>query len=497
MEYGGIDSTIARLDIATDSLRRSFLDITQWTIERYLSQVMDDVKDNLATQLQESNMSLIRELKDGMIQATTIDIPQLKEQLEAVASAQTAGEAKLTADIKEFFDNGKNSIVTDIGKIYRQCAEQIDKVQRQSDTTSEVMQELSASFKSLEEASVNATALQDVKDAIKSIQGDMAKMATSTSVEELRKMAEDKLKERGEQHTGLERTMEKLQKMFDVVQEKTEEYNRRSQELDIVYARTKRHIEQLKKAQDLQEQSIETSNLTSQDATRMQHEISTLRNVNSNLNATIQAAETDVKIIQAEQSRTAEKLSKLAASITSGDVAKGVQNQIGQLSNKIADLAKQVQLSQRRSEVPPSDTFAAFHTQISTHNRNSSPLNLLDDRQLITKTIDSSKAITYLEAKMVVNEQAIYNKIHSLERAISNLHKRKNITNDHAQLETKRTRYDTANASDSDLQDTLDEHALQLKDLISFLDPLRGTILSDEFLKNLELNLNQLISVSR
>jgi flagellar biosynthesis chaperone FliJ len=229
----------------------------------------------------------------------------------------------------------------------------------------------------------------------------------------------------------------------------------------------------------------------------MQHEISTLRNVNSNLNATIQAAETDVKIIQAEQSRTAEKLSKLAASITSGDVAKGVQNQIGQLSNKIADLAKQVQLSQRRSEVPPSDTFAAFHTQISTHNRNSSPLNLLDDRQLITKTIDSSKAITYLEAKMVVNEQAIYNKIHSLERAISNLHKRKNITNDHAQLETKRTRYDTANASDSDLQDTLDEHALQLKDLISFLDPLRGTILSDEFLKNLELNLNQLISVSR
>lgn len=441
-------------------------------------------------------MSLMRELKDGMIQATTIDIPQLKQQLEAVASAQASGEAKLKADIKEFFDEGKNSIVTDIGKIYRQCAEQIDKVQRQSDTTLEVMQELSASLKSLEEASVNATALQDVEDAIKSLQGDMSKLATSTSVEQLRQMAEEKLKERGEQHTGLERTLEELQKMFSVVQEQTEEYNRRSQELDIVYDRIKRYIEQLKKGPDLKQQGTETSNLSSQVVTRIQHDISKLQNVHSDLNATIQTAKRDVKTIQEEQSRTTEKLSKLAASITSGDVAKSVQSQIRHLSNKNADLAKQVQLSQRRSEVPTSDNTAALHTQMPINSRISSPLDHLDELQLITKTIDSSNAITYLEAKMVINEQAMYNKIHGLERDLTNLRKRKSNDNDDAQLPAKRTHNDPATPYDSDLQDRVDEHSLQLKDLISFLAPLKGKILSDAFSENLQHNLNQLIRVS-
>lgn len=487
--------TTARLDIAMDSLRRSFLDITQRTVERYLSQIMDDVKNNLAAQLQESNTSLMRELKEGIIQATTVDIPHLKQQLEAVAGAQTSGEAKLKADIKEFFDEGKNSIVTDIGKIYRQCAEQIDKVQRQSDTTSEVMLELAASLKSLEEASVNAAAFQDVKVAINSIQEDMSKLATTSSLDELRKMAEVKLKEGGERHTGLERTMEKLQKMFAVLQEQTEDYNRRSQELDIVYDRIKRHIEELKKTPDLKHHGIETSNVTSEDVTRIQHDISTLRNVHSNLNAMVQAAERDVKTIQAEQSRTAEKLSKLTASINSGDVGKSVQNQIGQLSNKISDLAKQVQRSQRRSEVPPSADTAAMHTQIPTNGRNSSPLDHLDDRQLIAKTIDSSKAITYLEAKMVINEQAVYNKLHSLQRDISNLRKRKSIDNGDTQNEAKRTRNDAATPSDIGLQDTVDEHTLQLKDLVSFLAPFRGTILSDTFPENLQRNINKLITV--
>jgi hypothetical protein len=464
-------------------------------IGQYLGRIMDDIKEKLAVQSEERNMALIQELKDDMTKATTVDIPQLNQQIETVASAQKSGEAKLKAEIKEFFDEGNNSIVTDIGKIYRQCAEQINKVQQQSDTTSEVMQELSASLKSLEEASVNATALQDVKESIKDIQVEMAKLATSVKYEELRKLTEDKLREQGERNITMERRMEELKEMFAAVEEQTEEYNRRSQELDIVYNRIKAHIEQLKKGPDLK-QTAEPSNTVSKDVTRIQSDISTLRTVHSNLNATIQAVGADVKIIQAEQSRTTAKFSKLVSSIASGDVVRGLQGQIGQLHEKIMQLAKRVHISDQGSEIPTSE-IAAYQTQIPTHSRTNSVLDHLNEDQLVSNRIDASKAIRYLEAKMVINEQLNQIKLQDLTRDISNLRKRKNPNTEPVEPEAKHSRNDTSTPSHSDLQDTVDEHTVQLKDLISFLEPLRTTVLSDVFPDAIQKNFNQLISVSQ
>ncbi|KAI8576952.1 hypothetical protein K450DRAFT_254403 [Umbelopsis ramanniana AG] len=478
--------------MTTISLRSSYAEITQWMIGQYVGRVMDDMKEKLADQSEERNMALIQELKDDIIKTTTITIPQLSQQIEMVASAQQAGEVKLKAELKAFFDEGKNSIVTDIGKIYRQCAEQIEKVQQQSDTTSEVMQELSASLKSLEEASVNATAVQDVKDSVKVIQTDMAKLASNAQVVELRTMTEDKFREQGERNTTVARRMGELKEMFAAVEEKTEQYNRRSQELDIVYDRIKAHIEKLKKGPDLKP-TTEPSSPASQDVTRIQSDISTFRTVHTNLNAMIQAVGEDVKTIQAEQSRTTEKLDIMASSMTSGDVVKSLQSQIRQLHEKMMRLDKQMQISDQGSEKRTSET-TAYQTQIPTNSWIGGASDHLNEDQLIANRLDAAKAIRYLEAKMVVNEQLVQNNIQDLQRDISNLRKRKAAED--GEPEAKHPRNDTSTPSHSDLQKLVDVHTIQLKDLISFLEPLKSTVLSNVFPVLVQKAFGDLINVS-
>ncbi|KAI9282489.1 hypothetical protein BC943DRAFT_328892 [Umbelopsis sp. AD052] len=474
---------LQKLEMATNSLRSSYADITQWMIGQHVGRVLDDMKEKLADQSEA--MDLIRELKDDIVKATTITIPQLNQQIETVASAQTAGEVRLKAEFKEFFDQGKNSIVTDMAKMYRQCAEQIEKVQEQSNTTSEVMQELSASLKSLEETSLNATALQDVKDSVKVIQTDLVKLATNAQVEELRKMTEFSFKEQDERNTAMTRRMGELREMFAAVEEKTGHYNRRSQELDIVYDRIKAHIEMLKKGPDLKQ----TTEPISQDVTRIQSDMSTLRTVHSNLTDMIQTVGEDVKVIQAEQTRTTEKLVKMASSIISGDIVRALQSQIGQLHEKIMRLNKQVHVSDHRGETRTSDN-TAYQTHGTTNSRISGTSDHLKDDQLVSPRLEASKAIKYLEAKMVVNEQLVQNNLQDLKRDISNLRKRKSAED--IEPEAKHSRNDYP-----DLQNLVDEHTMQLRDLISFLEPLKQKVLSDMFPDLVFRNFSSLDSTSK
>ncbi|KAH8548291.1 hypothetical protein BGW37DRAFT_507390 [Umbelopsis sp. PMI_123] len=468
-----------KLDNVMDRLRTAYAEITQTMIGRYVGQVKGEIRDELAKQSDERNAELMRTVKADITKAISVDIPRLYREIEAVSNIQKSGNDRMKAEVKEFFDEGKNSIVADIGKIYRQCAEQIDKVQQQADTTSEDMQKLSTSLKILEETSVKANMIQEMEIAIKSIKADISKLVTSVKVDELQRTTEYGFREQRVCSDTLETAMRELNVKFKVVKQQTEAYNRRSQELDIVYERIKSHIEQLKKEPDAKTVAEEsTPTTTSQDMIQLQTDITALQAMQSSMNTIVESLVTD-------------RVSKLDISKASSDVMNELQKQISQLQDNIMKIDKQIQSSFSKSGPSGNDTMT-----LRSQNASASFIQP-NQEQNFSNILDPSKAISYLEAKMVVHEQVVHNKIQDLLMDVANLRKRPNAGTDEGEPVRKRTRTVTPNRVDPDLQKRMDAHTVQLTDLKSWIEPLRHTVLSNVFPETLQNICNQLISAAQ
>lgn len=105
------------------------------------------------------------------------------------------------------------------------------------------------------------------------------------------------------------------------------------------------------------------------------------------------------------------------------------------------------------------------------------------------------KALQILESRITLLEQTHKFKLKELEDTIKDLRqlRKDGDKNDNG----KRPRTDDFEAGTSEIKLQMNKQAVQMKELMAFLEPLRSTVLGDTFAENLQTSMDQLISVAR
>ncbi|KAG2173729.1 hypothetical protein INT43_005149 [Umbelopsis isabellina] len=230
--------------------------------------------------------------------------------------------------------------------------------------------------------------------------------------------------------------------------------------LDIVHTRSKKWQEETakqidllhKRNEDLQRKSLQLENIT-RDYNRRSSEIDI---VYDKIKAQMETLKKESENKQARASNTND-----------------TQHDITDIRTQLAELKAEMS-----RKVTDNDTRSDIESGLSYSNG----------------TMDF-KALQILESRIIILEQTYKFKLKELEDTIKDLsqERKDGDKNDNG----KRPRTHDLETASSEIKLQMDKQAVQIKELMAFLEPLRSTVLGNTFAENLQTSMNQLIGVAR
>lgn len=480
--------------------------ITKWLITQQLLEVKGELKKEVVKHAKEQDEELAKQLRTEFTKSSTVDIPHLTKKVEKMAEDLAGLETKLKSDLRKMDDDRQDLIATNLGNVYRTTAQQIEELSRAHTTTSHDLQDLVQTVKDVQKGAARQSDFRDLKDSVSRLKSNVIGLASIDRLERVERNLEDKQKDMTDRVRRLNAQIEALQQKFGTVEKQTLEYNRRSSELDIVYERIKSHIESLRKDPEANK-APPLAPIPSSHPEISAAELTDIRSQISNLSS--QIAERDklnhTSLPASELTDIRNNITKMSEQIahTEKIAQKGLATEdVDDIKAQIAKLSAQMAQNEKfNSNFATADDLAAMQTQVSRLTTQLAQKGQIDRQGIVdsdaSSNLEVQKSLSYLEAKLIVLEQSHKLKMDQLELSLSNLNKKRTADAVDDSSNAKRLRADGADPLVTDLKKQSEELSAQVKEVMTFLEPLRQTVLGDEFGTNLQNSLNQLISVAR
>ncbi|KAJ2956535.1 hypothetical protein NQZ79_g7639 [Umbelopsis isabellina] len=426
------------IESGIESVTRSFLRKEVKHDSKHNPQVLSLIDQDIKALKEEENR-----LIEQLLQANKSLLEQYKKVIVALSNSETGG--KLKQDIERAV----------IKKIQDELDTMFKSVSKEIEQTLDA--QTSQSLRELDNLKADSTKLETrinrhIDDCTKnfdSISSDMRKSRRSTSPSsESLYMDRRLMKDLKEYHNYLKR--------IDTEGKGIASNN----SLDIIHTRFKRlqedtaeQIELLnRRNEDLQRKSVQLENFT-RDYNRRSSEIDI---VYDRIKTQMDTLKKESENIQARASKTK-------------DTQKEITDIRAQLAELKAEVSRKVTENDSRSGIDPGSSNSNGTTDL--------------------------KALQIIESRIILLEQSYTFRLKEVEDTIkdfSQTHKDGEKNNN-----GKRPRTDDSERGSSELKLQMDKQAVQIKELMAFLEPLRSTVLGNTFAQNLQTSMDQLISVAR
>jgi hypothetical protein len=490
-----------RIEAANDKLADQYSHITTCLITEHVTKVKEEIKDQTMIKAREQTENLAKLLRAEIAKGNSAeDIPRLTKELEIMSKSVSSMEVKLRSELQQLNDERKNALSADIGNVFRKCAALIEEANQANLVTSDNHAALVKIVDDLRKSSARISELDDVKDSVRRLNQYVNSLATIDKVDRMERTINEKQGDDGRRMRALAEEADSLRQKMKTIETQTTEYNRRSSELDIVYERIKSHIESLRKEADkapspAAAQSV-SSGVSESDLAEIRVQISQLSSkVHKTTSTSTSTSDKELKDLRVQISKLSTQLTHTEQNSALSSDLQDVRAQISKLSAQVTHIPKVASssvtardLDDMRTQISRLSTQLAQSGQIS--NQRSHPIDSTASDPEIRKTL------SYLEARMIVLEQSYKMKMDDLELEIFSLGRKRRASDDQ-KSNPKRLRTDDPEAMVIQLKQTADEQSAKLNEVLAFLEPLRATVLGDQFVTRLQNSLNQVINVAR
>lgn len=488
-----------RIEAANDKLANQYSHITTCLITEHVTKVKEEIKDQTMIKAREQTENLAKLLRAEIAKGSSAEgIPRLSKELEIMSKSVSSMEVKLKSELQQLNDERKNALSADIGNVFRKCAALIEEANQANLVTSDNHAALVKTVDDLRKSSARISELEDVKDSVRRLNQYMNSLATIDKVDRMERTINERQGDDGRRMRALAEEADSLRQKIKTIETQTTEYNRRSSELDIVYERIKSHIESLRKESDKAPpppaaQSV-SSGVSASDLAEIRAQISQLSNKVHKTTST-STSDKELKDLRVQISKLSTQITHTEQNSAPSSDLQDVRAQISKLSSQVTHIPKVASssvtardLDDMRTQISRLSTQLAQSGQIS--NQRSHPIDSTASDPEIRKTL------SYLEARMIVLEQSYKMKMDDLELEIFSLGRKRRASDDQMS-NSKRLRTDDPEAMVIELKQTADEQSAKLNEVLTFLEPLRATVLGDQFVTRLQNSLNQVINVAR